>query len=281
MFSSKPFVFVIGESQTEFLVHAGIIAKQSKALDVLINGPMAEASGGKAILDDVQTDTFERFCQFAYTGNYTTPASRLVEDSPPINKRKKGTIKPFDSEAVPEPEVSDESWDSTPPSEKSKRTVEILRFRYSLRELLGSLHYKTGKTTLVTELCDVRYNSSVREDYTPIFLGHAHLYVFADKWGVTGLKNLALSKLHQTLLHFTLYDARRPDIVELVRYAYDNTPDRVGAVDELRELLTVYMGCEAESMVRCSEFLSLIGEGGKIPQDFVQMTVKRIQITKG
>jgi hypothetical protein len=53
VFSSKQFVFVVGESQTAFAIHAAAIAKQSKALDVLINGPMAEASNGKAIFEDI------------------------------------------------------------------------------------------------------------------------------------------------------------------------------------------------------------------------------------
>lgn len=75
VFRSKQFLFVVGKDQTEFAVHSAIIAKQSKALDVLINGPMAEASDGRAVLKDVDEDTFIRFCQFAYTGDYVTPES--------------------------------------------------------------------------------------------------------------------------------------------------------------------------------------------------------------
>jgi hypothetical protein len=45
------------------------------------------------------------------------------------------------------------------------------------------------------------------------------------------MKTLALFKLHKTLVPFTLYAARRPHIVELLKYAYsnDHTPDRVDA----------------------------------------------------
>jgi hypothetical protein len=73
VFRSKQFVFVVGENQAAFTLHAAIIAKQSKALDILINGPMGEASEGKATFEDIEEDTFIRFCQFAYTGDYTTP----------------------------------------------------------------------------------------------------------------------------------------------------------------------------------------------------------------
>jgi hypothetical protein len=38
-------------------------------------------------------------------------------------------------------------------------------------------------------------------------------------------------------------------------------------------LYTVY---EVESPIHCSEFLSLVGEGGQLAQEFVHMLMKRI-----
>jgi hypothetical protein len=52
---------VVGDNQAAFAVHAAIIARQSKARDTLINGPMGEASEAKAILEDIEEDTFIRF----------------------------------------------------------------------------------------------------------------------------------------------------------------------------------------------------------------------------
>jgi hypothetical protein len=127
--------------------------------------------------------------------------------------------------------------------------------------------------------CQVRQNSSPTEDYTPVLLGHAQLYVFGEKWGIEALKTLALHKLHKTLVSFTLYGARRTDIVELLRYAYsdEHTPDRVDVVDDLRSLVMLYAGCEAESLVHCPEFLSLVGEGGQLAQELVQILMRRIR----
>jgi hypothetical protein len=34
---------------------------------------MEEAFEGKALPEDIEEDTFIRFCQFEYTGDYTTP----------------------------------------------------------------------------------------------------------------------------------------------------------------------------------------------------------------
>ncbi|RFU31927.1 hypothetical protein B7463_g4426, partial [Scytalidium lignicola] len=73
LFSSKLFTFVVGEKEARITAHANAIANQSVTLDALINGSMNEAQTGVAVLKDVQEDTFVRFCQYAYIGNYKAP----------------------------------------------------------------------------------------------------------------------------------------------------------------------------------------------------------------
>ncbi|TAQ86314.1 hypothetical protein B7494_g5361 [Chlorociboria aeruginascens] len=295
VFRSKQFVFIVGENQAAFTAHAAIIAKQSKALDVLINGSMGEASEGKAIIKDIEEDTFMRFCQFAYTGDYTTPDFTHIPTTelPYIADRDEPVVEPVvelelepepvEEEPAPEPEPEPEpvdgfdSWGlgSRKVKKQKKPSKGIL-----LRQKLGNLVYDTETSrTVFTARCEVRQNSNPTEDYTRVFLGHAQLYVFAEQWGIDVLKTLALSKLHKTLTSFTLYEVRRPDIVELLRYTFsnDHTPDRVGAVDDLRSLVMLYTACEVESLVQCPEFLSLVGEGGQLAQNLVQMLMKRIR----
>ncbi|KAL2069047.1 hypothetical protein VTL71DRAFT_15385 [Oculimacula yallundae] len=292
VFRSKQFVFLIGEAQAEFAVHAAIVAKQSKALDALINGSMKEAFAGKAVFEDVEEDTFVRFCQFAYTGDYTTPdfrsvpAGELLDVATPAlpNDADHGELMPAEpawDEAVPaptpEPAPEDDFGWGTPVQKpkKAKKLSKSSRLRQSLH---NQLYDTETPRTLSAARCIVRQNSSPSEDYSPVFLSHAQLYVFAEKWGIESLKTLALSKLHGTLTTFTLYAARRPDIVELLRYAFSNThtPDRVDGVDEMRSLVMLYTACEVESLVHCPEFLSLIGEGGQLAQDLVQVLMQRI-----
>lgn len=55
-------MFVVGNKGKEFTVHSDVIAKLSNSLDTLINRPMAEASDGRAIVEDVNKNTFIRFC---------------------------------------------------------------------------------------------------------------------------------------------------------------------------------------------------------------------------
>jgi hypothetical protein len=257
---------------------------------------MAEASDGKAIFEDTQEDTFIRFCQFAYTGNYTTPefthkpAVEAPDISPSValshdaSRTDRGESGPIE-EPSPEPEIDlvlepepDETdiWGLKPKnSKKSKKPSKSRLLRQSLDDKLSDVG--TIRTAF-TARCEVRQNSSPTEDYTAVFLGHAQLYVFAEKWGIEDLKTLALFKLHKTLVSFTLYAARRPDIVELLRCAYsnDHTPDLVDTVDDLRSLVMLYAACEVENLIHSPEFLSLIGEGGQLAQDLVQMLMKRM-----
>lgn len=54
------------------------MASHSQPLGRMINGPMLEASKGVAILEDVDEDTFARYCQWAYNGDYEAAASTLL-----------------------------------------------------------------------------------------------------------------------------------------------------------------------------------------------------------
>jgi hypothetical protein len=79
IFNSHLFTFLVGEAAEPVVVHAAAIAEQSNALDKLINGGMAESRGRSARISDVSKKDFVRFCQFAYSGDYS-PAECLVQE---------------------------------------------------------------------------------------------------------------------------------------------------------------------------------------------------------
>jgi hypothetical protein len=68
-----------------------------------------------------------------------------------------------------------------------------------------------------------RANTVPSEDYSEVFLSHAHLYIFAEKYDIQPLKRLALKLLHQTLAIFTPWPECVGDIVTLIRFIYKNT----------------------------------------------------------
>lgn len=89
-----------------------------------------------------------------------------------------------------------------------------------------------------------------------VFLCHARVYVFADKYAIDGLKNLALQKLHSTLCLFKIYPQRVIDIAELLRYVYQHT--RNSPREPLRALLMQYVACKAEVLDENPEFRALL-----------------------
>jgi hypothetical protein len=160
-------------------------------------------------------------------------------------------------------------------AKKPKKPSKSSLLRQSLHDHLYST--ETTRTSSAVR-CEVRPNSNPTEDYTTVFLSHAQLYLFAEKWDIKSLKTLALFKLHKTLTSFTLYPVRRPDVVALLRYSFstNHTPDLVDTVDDLRSLVMLFAVCEVENLIHCPDFLSLIGEGGQLAQHLIQMLMKRI-----
>ncbi|EOO01092.1 hypothetical protein UCRPA7_3362 [Phaeoacremonium minimum UCRPA7] len=70
IFTSQSFQFLVGPEKRKFMLHKEILARLSPALDALLNGSMREATEGVVEWDDLDEDTFVRFGQYAYTGEY-------------------------------------------------------------------------------------------------------------------------------------------------------------------------------------------------------------------
>jgi hypothetical protein len=113
---------LVGPEKKEFKVSAIAISSLSKALKTLINGPHMEATQTRVVqFDDVDEVTFSLFCQFAYTGNYSTP--------------KPDIIKPPEVEQVKEPE---ELSSETKKKKKKKTSIEVWGFDEEDRENDGT-----------------------------------------------------------------------------------------------------------------------------------------------
>lgn len=62
------------------MIHTALVAEQSPALESMVNGSMQEATSGTVIWEDVAKDTFGRFAQFVYAGDYDTPPHNTMGD---------------------------------------------------------------------------------------------------------------------------------------------------------------------------------------------------------
>ena len=110
-------------------------------------------------------------------------------------------------------------------------------------------------------------NFHPREDFSPVFLGHAKLYILADTYGIMPLVDQDLYKLGATLAHFRLCEDNVNDVVELVRCSYQGTRPR----DALRTLVTTYVLSVLGQIGESNCFQELLAEGGDFVLDFWQM----------
>lgn len=268
----------------------------------MINGNFKGRESKTETLKDVDEDTFSRFCEFAYKGDYCPPAFELEKDDvveansdAHVNgESDSDAIEPattegavdypveVDDEPPPAEEVIDpfDGWGSNKKGSKKKKKENAYFEEPSQRALfrqafLVKEYPTTHSIDATVEACKPVRNIEPNENFSPIFLGHAQLYVFADKYDIQPLKLLALKKLQQTLALFSPFRERIGDVVELVEYTYENTGGRtVGpdeghmrVTDELRDLVVGYVVSELES-ISGDEFDSLIEKGGDFVVDF-------------
>ena len=217
----------------------------------MIHGSMMEAHQGKATLEDVDLDTFLRFVQWLYHGYYDVGGPlqlRQPNDVRSLNDATYSNTSPMlvhshmfrtDDSAAVERSIFDND---------SKLEKNISRAQYRVR--------KAKKNS-----SQPRPNNHHEEDYSEVFLGHARLYVFADKYDIEDLKVLAREELHATLaVVFTMYRQRTSDIVALLRYVYANTAETKSGVEDLRSLMTGYIGAEIETLIKDKDLEALMSE---------------------
>ena len=122
-----------------------------------------------------------------------------------------------------------------------------------------------------------RGKTDASADYTPTFLSHAKLYVFADRYGVKHPASLVLHKLCFTLARFKLYQQRIPDIVELLKYTYYNKPSIDNTIDPLRALVTEYVACVAKKVTKHAAFTDLMHDQDEVAKDLLPRLVLRLE----
>lgn len=116
------------------------------------------------------------------------------------------------------------------------------------------------------------------EDFRPTFLDYARIYVFAEQYMIGDLKALTMHKLYNVLKCFTLSEKSCPAILELARFAYNNTytADRGTGepVDQLRELIVMFISLYMGHFNRLENHRSLLREQPEYAIDLVDVLHK-------
>ena len=124
-----------------------------------------------------------------------------------------------------------------------------------------------------------RANFSPSEDYTEVFLSHARVYVFAEKYDIQPLKRLALKVLHETLSVFFMWPGCVDDIVPLFGFAYNETFEPDFGVEPMKYMLHLYMCVEMSLLSGSKAFQDALDENRDMLEDYCD-AVRSITSTK-
>ena len=98
-------------------------------------------------------------------------------------------------------------------------------------------------------------NTDCRVEYKEVFLSHARLHMLAGYYGIEKLEQLTLHKLHRTLCSFELHNERVSDVVDLLRFCFEEDERQ-----RLRKLVAMYTVCHFEKLWENVEFQQLFTE---------------------
>lgn len=284
------FKCLIGPDKSEFIIHSALLASQSKVLDRLVNGQMKEALEGEVHWAEVDTDTFIRFSQFAYTGDYyeakfqprqgsecsTTTSQTSAPPSPqqsqavPYTNEGPNTVTPIYARSVLQ--ASSAVRAPAPRSWSGRKRVEETALKEKKNLLWAkfkSLHADTGLEGPIP-------TNSSSDDTTEMLLSHARVYVFAECYDIAPLGLLSLRKLRQTLEYFQMYDEAVYDVIQLINYCYENTIARTDGAEDLRSLLCMFAACNMEKLWGNKEFQELVQTCGEFSQGLITQLLHRL-----
>jgi hypothetical protein len=273
---------------------------------------MVEAKERCAHFDDIEESTFSRFVEFAYTGAYSVPDPKILPLPSDIASRSSRSLNalPANVESIAAPNHVDvDTWgvsSDLPPRKKKKKACNTKRWYDEDQdsqplpaELVPDPHIsgfddtfgespkrQTG-ASLWQSFMDAAHVRTVppwkpyinwqsREDYGPVLLCHASLYVFSDRWSIRPLRDLVLQKLRLTFSEFVLFEERTGDVVDLLRYTYANTQDLDDGMDKLRLLVSDFIVCHIDTIAKDENFLDLLQEPGPIAKDLVLKLLVRL-----
>ena len=274
-------------ASTEFFVHEEAIARLSKPLNTLLRGDMQESHEGCVKWEEVSKETFERFVQFAYTGDYAAPQAVQREGGTTETNRKSDQISPRD---FPEPqevppdttflvEEDLEMWGSGVSKKKPNKGKNSSFFGAQEAKPVDTFRRLTfplpGSHKDLEKTCEpAAFDSDM--SYSSVFLGHAAIYVLGDFNLIDSLKAIALHRLHKTLCYFILNEDNAADVINLARYAYseEGSEGMPGEqMGQLRKLVCNYMATNGVELSRIPKFMDYMAEGGQVVKDFVMLAV--------
>jgi len=281
-------------------MHSALVASQSAAFERLVNNSnFKEGQNYRAELENIQEETFIRFLQYAYTGKYDEGEVQAtpVDDEPieaiaaePEPEESEPGPGPR-AEPDPDPEAiksADDSWGF--PTSSSTKGLKKKKQRGPIRTTPKGIYDQTTRT-IVFEALSQKFATSVSiiaaggistHATTKIQVGgpatsnpyllHAKVFVFADYWGVAGLKEVSLRKLSSALQEVGfLINTKwvRDRLIVLVEYCYEEPRP-----EELVTLVNLYASFRLPQLWESEKFQELFGHHAELSVALMRAVVE-------
>jgi hypothetical protein len=112
-----------------------------------------------------------------------------------------------------------------------------------------------------------------------IWLSHAKLYVFADKYCIHLLQRLVLEALHDQLCELDT-DASNDEFIEILQYSYENTRDSTAehsaeTEEPLRMLVIRFAAAWVLELLEHTSFRKLLAEDAMMSRDLVYAMARK------
>jgi hypothetical protein len=226
------FIIFVGKIRKQFSIHRALESSfPRKALE-------------PAMIEGVEEEVFGRCCEFVYSGDYSAP-------SPIPESSGNDSSQPKDMETQCQKEAK--RWD---PSNLTWNLFypEALSLNYDI--LLGKLGH-----TQRSEFEKV-FSNDPFSSYAAVFLSHAEIHRFGVRTGWLSLSVLSLYRLLQLLEHFTLFEERTGDIVQLLKFVFEDSE----YMENLENILRDYMVWNVEILMRNADFKSFLERNSSLEQ---------------
>ena len=276
----------------------------------MIERDFKEKKQGYAEIAELDASTFDRFLEWVYKGYYTAPKAKSssTDAGQDLKETKPRSIfdppaEDFEDEAqridegegqridydwggldIDRPvDGSHDSWGASKALYKSKKGKKTSSTPAPTSKAVLMESFRARKPVIRETSISIpspSQNHVPSDNYEAVFLCHAQLYVFAERFLIDKLRILALDELHASLASFHLFTERTGDIVSLLRYAYAETSTR-SAEEGLLSLLADYVALEMDTLIKDAGFGELLVEnandhGGTLLADFLRMVSKRL-----
>ena len=221
--ASDIITFEIGPLKKIFHLHSDLVAKLSRPLSTLINGPFKEAHERRVVWAETEVETFLFFAEFAMTGDYRVikaAASNTTNDKAAPTQTAVGTTK----------------TNNTPPPPQYRATANTISPATYIWQRWTKQVFKTDFAPPTDKIGLQKQNDGEVVDMgCESLLRHAKVYVFAEYHDIGPLRQLAIHKINSLLRHmFETGKDRNNHIIRFLEYCYTNAQAAKGRTDPLR-----------------------------------------------